>query len=79
VGPSEQHRSPRDDFNGLKLRVIPNPVYLETFGAFKANPVPMAFGELYSALETRTVDGEEKRLEHDPERWAPAFPKDHAQ
>jgi len=48
-----------EDFNGLKLRVIPNPVYLETFGAFKANPVPMAFGELYSALETRTVDGEE--------------------
>src|SRR6476661_1502671 len=48
-----------EDFSGLKLRVIPNPVYLETFGAFKANPVPMAFGELYSALETRTVDGEE--------------------
>lgn len=48
-----------EDFNGLKLRVIPNPVYLETFGSFKANPVPMAFGELYSALETRTVDGEE--------------------
>jgi len=48
-----------EDFSGLKLRVIPNPVYLETFGSFKANPVPMAFGELYSALETRTVDGEE--------------------
>ncbi len=39
--------------------MIPNPVYLETFGSFKANPVPMAFGELYSALETRTVDGQE--------------------
>jgi tripartite ATP-independent transporter DctP family solute receptor len=48
-----------EDFNGLKLRVIPNPVYLESFSAFKANPIPMAFGELYSALETRTVDGEE--------------------
>src|SRR6201995_5079092 len=48
-----------EDFGGLKLRVIPNPVYLESFSAFKANPVPMAFGELYSALETRTVDGEE--------------------
>jgi tripartite ATP-independent transporter DctP family solute receptor len=48
-----------EDFSGLKLRVIPNPVYLETFAAFKANPVPMAFGELYSALETRTVDGQE--------------------
>src|SRR6476646_3518924 len=48
-----------EDFNGLKLRVIPNPVYLESFSAFKANPIPMAFGELYSALETRTVDGQE--------------------
>ena len=48
-----------EDFNGLKLRVIPNPVYLESFSAFKANPIPMAFGELYTALETRTVDGQE--------------------
>jgi len=48
-----------EDFNGLKLRVIPNPVYLQSFSAFKANPIPMAFGELYSALETGTVDGQE--------------------
>src|SRR5689334_2215000 len=48
-----------EDFAGLKLRVIPNPVYLETFKALKANPVPMAFGELYTALENRTVDGQE--------------------
>src|SRR5215468_7363749 len=48
-----------EDFTGLKLRVIPNPVYLETFKAMKANPVPMAFGELYTALENRTVDGQE--------------------
>jgi tripartite ATP-independent transporter DctP family solute receptor len=48
-----------EDFDGLKLRVIPNPVYLETFKAFKANPVPMNFGELYTAHETKTVDGQE--------------------
>src|SRR3954468_7206381 len=30
-----------EDFDGLKLRVIPNPVFLDTFKAFKANPVPM--------------------------------------
>ena len=48
-----------EDFAGLKLRVIPNPVFLETFKAFKANPVPMNFGELYTALETKTVDGQE--------------------
>jgi TRAP-type transport system periplasmic protein len=48
-----------EDFSGLKLRVIPNPVYLETFKAFKANPVPMNFGEVYTALETKTIDGQE--------------------
>ena len=39
--------------------MIPNPVYLETFKTFNANPVPMSFSELYAALETRTVDGQE--------------------
>lgn len=48
-----------EDWTGLKLRVIPNPVYLETFNVLKANPVPMSFSELYSALETKTVDGQE--------------------
>jgi tripartite ATP-independent transporter DctP family solute receptor len=48
-----------DDFDGLKLRVIPNPVFLDTFKAFKANPVPMPFAELYGALESKAVDGQE--------------------
>lgn len=48
-----------EDLDGLKLRVIPNPVFLETFKAFKANPVPMPFAELYGALEARAVDGQE--------------------
>ena len=48
-----------EDFEGLKLRVIPNPVFLETFKALKANPVPMAFAELYGALEAKAVDGQE--------------------
>ena len=48
-----------DDLDGLKIRVIPNPVFLDTFKAFKANPVPMPFAELYTALETKTVDGQE--------------------
>lgn len=47
------------DLDGIKIRVIPNPVYLETFKAFRANPVPMSFTELYGALENRTVDGQE--------------------
>jgi TRAP-type transport system periplasmic protein len=48
-----------EDLSGIKIRVIPNPVYLETFKTFGANPVPLSFSELYSALETRTVDGQE--------------------
>jgi TRAP-type transport system periplasmic protein len=48
-----------EDLDGLKLRVIPNPVFLDTFRAFKANPVPMPFAELYGALESKAVDGQE--------------------
>lgn len=48
-----------EDLDGLKLRVIPNPVFLETFKTFKANPLPMPFAELYQALESKAVDGEE--------------------
>ena len=48
-----------EDLDGLKIRVIPNPVFLDTFKAFKANPVPMPFAELYGALEAKAVDGQE--------------------
>ncbi|MCR5867900.1 MAG: TRAP transporter substrate-binding protein [Aquincola tertiaricarbonis] len=48
-----------EDLEGLKLRVIPNPVFLETFKALKANPTPMPFAELYGALEAKAVDGQE--------------------
>jgi TRAP-type transport system periplasmic protein len=48
-----------EDLDGLKIRVIPNPVFLDTFKAFKANPVPMPFAELYGALESKAVDGQE--------------------
>jgi tripartite ATP-independent transporter DctP family solute receptor len=48
-----------EDLEGLKLRVIPNPVVLETFKTFKANPIPMPFAELYGALESKAVDGQE--------------------
>lgn len=48
-----------EDLDGLKLRVIPNPVFIETFKTFKANPLPMPFAELYAALESKAVDGQE--------------------
>jgi len=48
-----------EDLAGLKIRVMQNPVYMDTFKTVNANPVPMAFGELFTALETRTVDAQE--------------------
>jgi TRAP-type transport system periplasmic protein len=48
-----------DDFQGLKFRTMQNTVYLDTFRTLGANAVPMAFTELYTALETKTVDGQE--------------------
>ncbi|MEC5385217.1 TRAP transporter substrate-binding protein [Uliginosibacterium sp. H3] len=48
-----------EDMDGLKIRVIPNPVFIDTFKAFKANPLPMPFTELYPALESKAVDGQE--------------------
>ena len=48
-----------EDLDGLKLRVIPNPVFIDTFRTFKANPVPMPFAELFGALENKAVDGQE--------------------
>jgi tripartite ATP-independent transporter DctP family solute receptor len=48
-----------DDFAGLKIRVIQNPLFIETFSALGANALPMPFPELYTALEQKTVDGQE--------------------
>ena len=48
-----------EDMDGIKLRVMQNNVYLTSFKTLGANPVPMAFSELFSALETNTVDGQE--------------------
>ena len=48
-----------EDFQGLKFRVIPNPVFMETFKALKAYPMPLSFRDLYMALEIRAVDGQE--------------------
>jgi TRAP-type transport system periplasmic protein len=48
-----------EDFEGIKLRVMQNNVYLDSFKSLGANAVPMPFSELFSALETKTVDGQE--------------------
>ena len=48
-----------EDLNGVKLRVMQNNVYLDSFKTLGANAVPLPFSELFSALETNTVDGQE--------------------
>jgi tripartite ATP-independent transporter DctP family solute receptor len=48
-----------DEFSGLKLRVIQNPLFIETFTALGASAQPMPFPEVYTALEQRVVDGQE--------------------
>ncbi|EWY36443.1 ABC transporter substrate-binding protein [Skermanella stibiiresistens SB22] len=48
-----------DDIAGLKIRVVQSPIFIDLFKALGANPVPMPFPELYTALETGTVDGQE--------------------
>lgn len=47
-----------EDFEGLKFRAIQARISQETLKALGANPVPLAVPELYTALETRTVDGQ---------------------
>jgi tripartite ATP-independent transporter DctP family solute receptor len=51
-----------EDIAGLKLRVIPSPINLAWVKALDANPVPMAFGEVYGALESKAIDGQENPL-----------------
>jgi len=51
-----------EDLSGLKIRVIQIPLFIEMFNAMGANAVPMPFPELYPALESKAVDGEENPL-----------------
>ena len=45
------------DLKGLKMRVIPTPIYVDFMNATGANAVPMPFTETYSALEQGSIDG----------------------
>src|SRR3990167_11540568 len=48
-----------EDMNGIKLRVMQNNVFLDSFKSLGANAIPLPFSELFSALETKAVDGQE--------------------
>src|SRR5690606_23327136 len=57
--------APVDDmtgFKGLKTRVAPTELFLAVWNATGTNPTPMAYGEVYSGLETGTIDAVEINL-----------------
>lgn len=56
---SKQAVTKLEDLNGIKLRVMQNNVFLDSFKSLGANAVPLPFSELFSALETKAVDGQE--------------------
>src|SRR5882724_10398047 len=51
-----------DELTGLKIRTLPNPVITECLRLMGAAATPLAFGEIYTALQAGVLDG----LEHDP-------------
>lgn len=51
-----------EDLAGVKVRTPPDPITVDIFKALGANPTPMAFSELYIALQQGVVDGQENPL-----------------
>ena len=48
-----------EDLKGLKIRVMESPINVATYTAMGTSPTPMAFSELYTALQQGTVDGQD--------------------
>lgn len=48
-----------DDLKGLKLRVMQNPIFVEMVNSMGGNGLPIAYNELYTAMQTGVVDGAE--------------------
>ncbi len=57
INNSERPIEKAEDLEGLKMRVIPTPIYVDFMNALGANAVPMPFTETYTALETGAIDG----------------------
>ncbi|MFO1047325.1 MAG: TRAP transporter substrate-binding protein [Geminicoccaceae bacterium] len=57
INNSERPITKVEDLEGLKMRVIPTPIYVDFMNALGANAVPMPFTETYTALETGAIDG----------------------
>jgi len=58
------------DLKGLKVRTMQNPIHLEAFRAMGANPTPMPFSEVFTALQQKTIDGQENPI---PTIWLSKF------
>ncbi|PRY62749.1 tripartite ATP-independent transporter DctP family solute receptor [Vreelandella songnenensis] len=56
---SERAVNTPDDMDGLRIRVMENPVYTDTFRALGANAIPMAWNEALTAMQQGTIDGQE--------------------
>lgn len=51
-----------EDLKNLKIRTMENPIFIETFKLMGASPTPMSFGELFTALQQKTVDAQENPI-----------------
>jgi len=56
---SERPVNSPEDMDGLRIRVMENPVYVDTFRALGANAIPMAWTEALTAMQQGTIDGQE--------------------
>jgi len=54
---SEKEVTKPEDVEGLKIRTIQSPVYVAAVNSMGANATPMAFGEVYTAMQTGVLDG----------------------
>ncbi|KAA1174430.1 C4-dicarboxylate ABC transporter [Marinobacter salinexigens] len=51
-----------EDFANKKIRVMTNPLLSETYSAFGATPTPLPWGEVYGALQTNMIQGQENPI-----------------
>ena len=70
-----------EDLKGMKIRVIGNPLFIDTLNAMGANGIAMSTGEIFSALQTGVIDGAENNsptlLEHNHYQVAKYFTQTH--
>ena len=55
-----------EDLQGIKIRTMENPIHMAAFQVMGADPTPMAFGELFTALQQGTIDAQENPCPSSP-------------